>query len=891
MTERGRFAFEAWNCAHEGRTCRRHHLGGGKWTLREEEPKYAPDRSCDVEHLKVELTLDLPRQRLSATATLRLRAAYGPFSEITLDAVDLQLEAVRDGRGRDLVYTYLDRKLTVRFPKPIATAEELVIAYRVERPSHGLYFIGPMPGDPKVEWMLWSQGEDEEARHWIPCHDAPHERMTTEMIVTSDAKHTVISNGELLSVRGRGAKKTWHFRENTPYPSYLISLCVGVFTEVKDRWGDIPVEYFVEPGREEEARRSFGDTPRMMEFFSQRLDCPYPYEKYAQVAVRHFMFGGMENLSATTQTDNTLHDARAALDFSSADLVAHELAHQWFGDLLTCEHWAHAWLNEGFATYSEALWKEEDLGREEFEFQMLQNAEEYLLEPYRRAIVSRRFAHPFQLFDAHLYPKGAWVVHMLRRRLGEDLFWKTLRLYVKKHAVSSVETIDLVRAAEQASGKSLQGFFDQWLQHPGHPDLEGDMSWDLDRKCVQINLKQVQKRDNGTPLYSLTLTIEALMPAAPASAATASRGARLAAKNRAGKLVRQTFVFDRESQTFFLFLPEKPLWVVIDPEGAHLKTMKVSRPIEWLEATLFGEALQPSVFARVDAVRQAAVDAGHRATQLLARVLMKDSFWGVQLEAALALGRVRSEAALLALLDGLEVKSPKARRAVVSTLGSFHDERVVSALAGLVRKGDASYFVQMAANVAYGRAAGAEAVPELRRALKAAVKRRDWHDLVAQGAAIGLAQTREVDVVDDMLALASDTSRYWGTRLSTLHALASLGAARPSVTKKIAEILPRFLEDRDALVATRLPGAFVTLGDPSLIGALRRKAESSPDPHMREACLMAADELAASQPGGQEVERLRGELDKLKEESRTLKQRLDKISAPKVAGRARANGK
>ena len=836
----------------------------GKWTLREEDPKYAPDRTCDVEHLKLELEVDLPKQSLEARATLSLFAAYGPFSEIVLDAVDLDLHSVTDGKGREHSYSYIDRRLTVSFKPAVKERVELVIAYAVAKPSEGLYFVGPSRHEPNAVWQLWSQGQDEEARHWIPCHDAPHERMTTELIVTTAAQHTVISNGALLSVKARGKKKTWHYREATPYPSYLISLVVGEFVKVEDQWKGIPVEYFVEPGREKEARRSFGKTPKMLDFFSSMLDLPYPYEKYAQVAVRHFIFGGMENLSATTQTDNTLHDERAALDFTSDELVAHELAHQWFGDLVTCESWAHAWLNEGFATYFDALFKEHDLGRDEFDYQMVLNAEDYLAEPYRRPIVSHRYAHPFQLFDAHLYPKGAWVLHMLRRRLGDDLFWKAIRVYVKRHAQGSVETLDLIRAFEQTSGKSLQSFFQQWLYSPGHPDLSGDLSWDGDARCVCLNLKQGQNRDNGTPIFRLKLQVDTRL--------------------ENGNVVTRVFEMDQATQTFYLQLPSKPVWVALDPEGAILRTTVIKRPLEWLEACLRGKARDPRVIARVDAVRQAGEQAGQRATTLLARVLLEDPFWGVQAEAASALGRLRSPAALEALLAGLRAKHPKTRRAVVSALGVYQEPSAVAALRGFVTKPDPSYHVQLSALAALGRAAGKDAVSELRAQLKLALKRKDWHDLLAQCAALGLAQTREEEVADDIIALIDDRARYWGTRSNTIVALADLAAARPRIGARVEEQLVRHLDDPDLLVAQRVPNALVRLGRSSVLPALRRKADTTADPHLRESCLMAADELASQATKTEATDALRGELDKLRAETRELRQRLDKSTE---AGRRR----
>jgi aminopeptidase N len=854
--------------------CRHLHGAAGKWTRKEEEPKYPPDRTCDVEHLRLDLSVDLPASTVEAICTQTLRAAYGPIDTITLDACDLDIRSVRDGSGRDLPHTYLNRKLSVRFPEPVAETAQLVIAYRVQDPSDGLFFFGPEEHEPDARPQLWSQGEDEGARHWIPCHDAPNERFTVELVVTAPEEFSVIGNGALLGVDSHGGQRTWHYREGVAIPSYLVSLVVGVFNKIEDRWHDTPVEYWIEPGREEEGRRSFGRTPDMIEFFSRQIDCPYPYEKYAQVAVRHFHFGGMENASATTQTDGTLHDERAAIDFTSDELVAHELAHMWFGDLITCKSWTHAWLNEGFATYFEALWKEWDKGREEFDYEMVLNADAYLAEPYRRAISTARYGLPFELFDMHLYPKAGWVLHMLRRRLGDDLFWKAVRLYLKRCAPGTAETIDLVRSFEEATGKSLGSYFDQWIFSPGHPVLEGEFSWDSEATWVKLSLKQTQKREDGTPVFRIPVRLEARMPN--------------------GSVQARNFEMGRAEETFFFPLTAEPKWVLFDPEGAVLRETKIKTPLPWVEAALLGKTRDERVLARVDRVRQLSEEAGTKAVEILSRVLREDPFWGVQAEAAAALGRVRAPRALDGLLAGINLENAKARRAVVSALGQFRDRRAGAALLDLVRGGDASYHVQMAALASLGRCSGAKATEELRWQLRDAVDRRDWHDVVAFGAVQGLAAARDESALDDILGLARDRSRYWSVRLAAVNAAAEIGANRPHLAPRLVDELVPFLEDPRILVHQRSTGALLALGHAGALGALQQKGETAKRPEMRKACLAAADELSARLKKGEEVDRLREAVEKLREETRAMKDQLAELKekvSPQKGGSGGPGGK
>ncbi|NIT57927.1 MAG: aminopeptidase, partial [Aliifodinibius sp.] len=317
--------------------------------------------------------------------------------------------------------------------------ETIIVAIEYEaQPRAGLYFVHPEIGYPDKPWQIWSQGEMEFNSHWFPCYDFPNDRMTSEMIVTVPKWQMAISNGELLAVTENDASNTitYHWKESVPHVTYLLSLVVGEFLEARDEWtggsprrNGVPVTYYVEPQDSHKVARSFHKTVEMMDFFSHKTGIDYPYEKYAQTTIRDFMWGGMENISATTLTRNTLHDQRAHLDYTSDGLVAHELAHQWWGDLLTCNNWNHIWLNESFATYFDALYVDHDMGNDEFIMEMQQNRNRYLKEDstkYRRPIVYNLYEDASQMFDRHTYQKGSWVLHMIRYILGDELWWKAI---------------------------------------------------------------------------------------------------------------------------------------------------------------------------------------------------------------------------------------------------------------------------------------------------------------------------------------------------------------------------------------------------------------------------------------------------------------------------------
>ncbi|MET0794325.1 MAG: M1 family metallopeptidase, partial [Polyangiaceae bacterium] len=477
---------------------------GSPFALAGTERKYERSRPFAIPHLALDLSLDFATKSVSGAATLSFERIAPEAGELSLDAVGFSIESVRVDAGKGFAtapFSYDGDTLVVEGLERVA-AGKVEVRYRVT-PRRGLYFLEP---DAKVKdrpKQVWTQCQDEDARHWIPCHDKPHVKMTSELKVSVPSGFVALSNGELIdSQTPAGGKKAWsyHFRLDKPHPSYLLTLVAGNFTIVSDRDADlgkalqVPVQYYVPPARKKDTARSFGETPRMIELFSRLTGVPFPWQRYSQIVVSDFIFGGMENTTATTMYEHVLLDERAALDITSNDLVAHELAHQWFGDFVTCRDWSHAWLNEGFATFMEHVEREDGIGRDEYDYGVASDNDTYLHEAsarYARPIVCRDYAEPIDLFDRHLYEKGGLVLHMLRRELGDQTFWAGVTQYLTSHAYGVVETNDLQRALESVSGRSLERFFDSWVYRPGHPELKVKVAWD--DGLLSVNVKQTQK--------------------------------------------------------------------------------------------------------------------------------------------------------------------------------------------------------------------------------------------------------------------------------------------------------------------------------------------------------------------------------------------------------------
>ncbi len=841
-------------CGYEFNQVSRFALPGSK-------PHYAPDRLCDIKHIKLELSFDFERRKLFGVASTTLAPINDGLKYVDFDSVELNIKRVTLSTGTPLEFEQLGDKLRVYFDKPRKSDEELsiIISYEAS-PRRGLYFIAPDEAYPQKPFQIWSQGQDEDSRHWFPCYDYPNERATSEVIVTVPGRYFALSNGKLIGVTedGQQKTKTYHWRQEIPHVTYLIALVVGEFIELKDSYDGIPLLHYVPPGREEDAQRSFKNTPDMMEFFSEKTGIKYPYEKYAQIAVADFIFGGMENTSATTLTDRTLHDERAHLDFSSDPLVAHELAHQWFGDLITCKDWSHAWLNEGFATYFEALYKEHQLGVDEFRQSMLEKAEIYFKEDkerYRRPIVTHVYHEPIELFDRHLYQKGAWVMHMLRFVLGEELFWKSIRHYTNKHKGQTVQTSDFINAITEATGKNLEWFFDEWIYKAGHPEFRVEYRWDEESKQAQISVSQRQTNDELTPVFEMP--VEILFKTA--------------------KSTERFKVFLREKEQRFYFpLDEKPLMVRFDPGNWLLKTLEFTLPKEML---LYQLKHDEDVIGRMQAAEGLAKLGTLEVIEALKETVLNDKFWGVQAAAAKALGTIRSSAARDALIETLTVKHPKARRAVVRALGEFKDEIAAGALLKILEK-DESYFVEAEAALALGKTKSSEAFEALQKALE-----KDSYDEVIRAHVFqGFGELRDARA----LSLAMDWSKYGKPSQVRQAAVTALGKLWEG-KYEVLEYLSDLLDDKDLWVRLAAIDALKELKDDRAIPALERVVERALDGRERRRAKEAIQKLKEGKERSDELKKLREDLEKLREENRQLRDRLDKWEAN--ANKARATKK
>ncbi|HVZ74242.1 MAG TPA: M1 family aminopeptidase [Polyangia bacterium] len=821
---------------------------------------FTADRSVRIVHVRLELDLDLAGKRLAGVATLTLASRRDALAHFTLDAVEMEIEAVTVD-GAPAAYVYDGERLRVTCPRPVARDAEVSaeIRYRCA-PRRGLYFMGPDEGHPDRPLQCWTQGQDDDSRHYWPCIDHPIEKFTSEVIATAPKGLFVLSNGDLHERVDlpKGGRTRWHYRLDFPQPAYLVTLVCGPFVELRDRAPEtgVDVYYYAAPGREADARRSFARTPAMIDFFSKRIGVNYPHKRYSQIAVPDFIFGGMENTSATTLTELTLLDERAGLDHDVDGLVSHELAHQWWGDLVTCREWSEGWLNEGFATYFEYVWREHAKGRDEADVEQLNDTEGYLSEAgrYQRPIVCRQYEEPIHLFDAHLYDKGGRVLHMLRHELGDDLFFRALGHYARTHARGSVETRDLARALEQTSGRSFDEFLDRWVGKPGHPEIECGWEWDEDRKTGTLRVAQKQAINADAPVFKFSTRVRFEID---------------------GQERDEALTITEATHTFEVKLPARPTQVVFDPGDVILKTSKFEKPRPlWrrqLEAARFGIDRVLAAQALAGLVEPASVEA-------LGKAIERDGFWAVRAAATRALGRMRRDDALAIVLRAFDDAHPKVRRAAAAALGEWRgDERAAGALAMRLRKGDASVFVEAEAALALGRTRS----PLALEVLPTLFERPAFQDLLRTRAIEGLGASGNVD--GGALAIIKGAWRRAGAgvflaRRACVTAAAEL-CAGTAQARAAREFLEMCILDPDFRVRGEASAALARLGQPEAIPAIERTLAAELDGRAKRRMGEALRTLRDGGRPAEQVRQLRDELERLRGDQARLRERLEKLEA------------
>jgi aminopeptidase N len=766
--------------------------------LRADEP-FARSRDYDLQHSKIALRFDLDQKKVLGDVTHTLSILHDGTAKIVFDSVGLTIQTVTVNKSASKFETSAG-KLIVSLPTAAKAGEKFDVAIRYEgKPAKGMYFILPDKDYPDRPKQIWTQGESEDTRYYLPTYDYPNDRLTTETILTVPASWITVSNGKLISITDAGkGLKTWTWKESVPSSTYLITVVAGEYDEVKETWRGIPVTYYAPKGRGDRLPVNYGRTPAMLELFSKKFGVDYPWEKYAQVMVDDFVAGGMENSSATTNTSSSLVHPKLAPEYTTGEdgLISHELAHQWFGDLVTCKDWGDIWLNEGFATFAEFVWSEAHFGKDQADYERWQGAREWLESKnlWNKPIVRHDFDDSNE-FDGNVYGKGALVLYMLRHQLGDDAFYRGIKHYLEVNRGKNVVTADFAKAIEEATHTNVDEFFSQWLYGAGAPKFDLSYTYDNEKHQVALAVKQTQNVEGRVGIFRVPVEVEITTTAGP-------------------KLYPITI---SKPQELFTFPSESaPLLVLFDKGGHVLKSAEFHKEKkEWLYQLKNAADLADRADA---AIALGKIKKDEEVVAALGDALRNDKAWGVRATAADTLGELGGAAASKLLLeDANSNDGPWVRNRIVNALGNFKDDAAVAAKLNSIAKEDASYRARASALQALGRLKAPNAFATLEATVAA-----DSPDGFLRNAALRALSSLGDDKAVPLLQQWSAAGKPIEARTAAIYSLARLQKDNKDITKQLASYLT---EPRHPIRMASIFG-LGSRGDASAIPALEALLKS-----------------------------------------------------------------
>ena len=818
--------------------------------------QYAPDRLVDITHLKLDVLPDFEARTIAASAAIAFIPIAKPIRQWRLNAVDLDVKNVTSNhsiRATQVTEEYLE----ITFADPIVPGAESQVVIQYEaKPQKGLFFRTTGMGYPAGDTQLWTQGEPQDHRHWFPGHDYPNEKFTTEVICHVPEGMVALSNGRLLSqtTDEETGLVAFHWLQDKVHVNYLVSIAAGYFEKMEDKHRDVPIALYVPPSEKAQLANSFRDTVNIMEFLEEEIGVPYPWDKYYNVCALDFMFGGMENTSLTTLTVNTLFADASENLHSSRSLDAHEMAHQWFGDLVTCRDWSHLWLNEGFATYYSLLYDKHLLGDDFFKHGLYRNAQGiFRNDKDTIPIVYKGYANPMDQFSFRAYPKGGWVLHMLRSQLGETLYRQCVKTYLERHRFGTVVTQDLVEVFEELSGRSLSRFFDQWVYLSGYPELDIKYSWDELAGQVKLGVTQKQMTNEKRPLFHFSLPVKLVV----------------------GDTVHlETIEISQAREDFYLNLDAAPDIVRFDPELTVLAKIHFKPSDKMTEAQLNDTR---DVIGRLLAIEQLIGRKPKKTVELLTKVLNEDGFFAVRQAAANGLASLRTPESFSALKDSLDQADARVRKTVVQSLSKFYSDDAFNALKGVAdRETNPDIRAQAIKDL------GAYAKPELREFLLRELGSDSYRHTIARNAIEAMRTQDDPFYVRPLLRHLEESESLFPSKgfSRALKTLAYL-ARREEEKEDVRKFLLGKADHPKGNVARSAMAALGELNDPRAIPVLATFVAADADSANGKEAQAAINRLRKNETGGApaEVSRLRGQVQDLEKQLQGMSEEIKTLNA------------
>ena len=590
-------------------------------------------RNYDQKNVKLFLQFNADSNKVIGNEEFTFSPIKNNFDTLILDAKTIKVSSVKLGNA-DLSFWQTNENTFIKLDKSYNAGDSLTVQIKYTAfPTDGLYFFKPSKEFPSMRYNIWSQGEDMDNRYWYLAYDLPDDKLTSEIITTVPDSLSVISNGKLIFVNENNDAhtKTFDWKCDYPHSNYLTSIIIGDYVTFKDYVRGVELDYNVPREWADKTDYFYGRTPQMIEFYSDYI-APYPYNRYAQTTVQDFEYGGMENITATTLNMRLLEGKSAIPNYIPDDLTAHELAHQWFGDLLTCKSFDHIWLNESFATYFTDLYYLHQFGKDDFKFLRYTENQLYQTEEIKEQPLDSIKAYQHNFIPVELgetankcYERGAAILNMLRYELGDKAFKKGIQNYVQKYKYQDVTTEDFKKTMEESTGKDLSWFFNEWVYGAGYPEFKVSYKYDEQSRKVYLTVEQSQKELPAVGLFDMHVPVEIT-----------------AGKN----LISEKIHVTKRNETFEFDCPQKPDMILFNKNIPDLCTVDFPKTFNELAYQL---QYDDDIIGRIHAA-DSLVSFGKRAIRLLKRVLLRDGFYGVRLHAVESLKKIGGTDALNAIM-------------------------------------------------------------------------------------------------------------------------------------------------------------------------------------------------------------------------------------------------
>jgi aminopeptidase N len=781
---------------------------------------------------------------------------------MALDAVDFDDLSVKGEGGQDLSYSYDEKIITIDFAKVFSAREEqiLTVHYAIQDPISGLKFSKPDSQRPEFPFYAITDNETERARYWFPCVDFPSIRPKMEYFLTAPESLTILANGALISEETKDGMKTAHWKLDYPCPSYLACFAIGEFSEYQDEpLRDMPIAYYADKSyTPEQLKRTFDPTRKMLVWMEKKLGMNFPYPKYFQIAGRE-VGGAMENISLVSWDDKFMLDETMAKEWKYImDLInVHEMSHSYFGDAVVSYDFAHVWLKESWATYIESVWLEDSEGQDAMDWQLAEEATAYMGEAkkrYVRPIITREYDHSWNMFDAHLYPGGAWRLHMLRHLVGDNKFWAGVQDYVNTYAGKTVKSLDFQRCIEKHSGLNLDSFFDMWFHSKGYPILKVSFEYDKDKSRGKFTIEQTQVDEKkGIKLFDMDLEV--------------------AWQDAQGKDHIEGLQLTKGVQIFQIKMDE-PKHVSLDPHMKALFEAEFNPGDDKLRHLLeHGKTVRELI----QAMSELAKTGKRKNLQSIREYLKAEKRWGLRMHAYRSLATVGNEYAFAHLAELLVAEQdPMVIEAAARACGKYRHPLLREAILNKLQQSDLPYRGQMILLESLGKQQNSEDIA----LLESYTKKDGWRNLVRAGAYLGLGASRSEAGLDALLSGIEAPVDFFDEKVARLGAVASLlDWVSPHLKKQGTQALCEATQDPSYFVqltaARQLGGKKLQEGLPYL-NALLSKFAAQDHPTIKR----QINAIQASGKGSDQT-KLQKQLDEMNEKLAGMEKRLQEVETEK----------